>query len=246
MIYNFNSNYFKITLIFLTVIFLFSVCGSFMNSQISIIPISLHADTPEQQITIVLDPGHGGEDGGACSYGGLFEKDLNLLISKDIYNMLFSYGINVIMTRYDDRLLYDPDSDYVGHKKSQDLANRLKIANEIPGAILISIHMNAFPEEKYRGLQVYYSLNSDKSHNLALNIQSNTKQLLDSTNKRKIKPAGSNIYLLNRTKNTGVLIECGFLSNAEERNLLNTIEYRKKLSFIISCSIIQYIEQWEI
>ena len=191
--------------------------------------------------TVVIDAGHGGEDGGACTYGGVPEKDLNLFIAKDLELMLRLCGINVVMTRTDDRLLYDPESDYQGHKKSMDLAERLRIAKEAPNAILISIHMNAFPEEIYSGLQVYYAKGSNDSAKLAQIIQRSCRDQLMPENTRKVKAAGSNIYLLHRFEGTGVLVECGFLSNKAEREKLNSPQYRQRLAFCFLSSILEYI-----
>ena len=193
--------------------------------------------------TIVIDAGHGGEDGGASTYGGAPEKELNLLIANDLRDMLLALGINVIMTRTDDSLLYDKSSDYKGHKKSMDLANRLKIAKEAERPILISIHMNAFPEEKYSGLQVYYSKNAPDSAKLAKAVQDLNKALLSPQNNRKTKPAGSNIYLLDRFEYPAILIECGFLSNPEERDKLNTESYQKELAACFFVAILQYLSK---
>ena len=191
--------------------------------------------------TIVIDAGHGGEDGGASSYGGAPEKELNLLISQQLCNILASMGFKVVMTRTDDRLLYDKNSDHKGHKKSMDLANRLKIANSYKNAVLISIHMNAFPQNQYKGLQVYYSKNTDKSKKLADIIQKLNKSTMSPDNNRIAKRAGSNIYMLDRSINTAVLIECGFLSNDEEREQLNSTEYQKKLATCIAAALITFI-----
>ena len=191
--------------------------------------------------TVVIDAGHGGEDGGASTYGGAPEKELNLLIANDLRDMLSAVGIPVVMTRTDDTLLYDKNSDYKGHKKSMDLANRLKIARATENTILISIHMNAFPEEKYSGLQVYYSKNSPDSAKLSKLIQDINKSVLSPDNNRKIKKAESNIYLLDRFEGTAVLIECGFLSNTEEREKLNTVEYRKELATCFFSAIVKHI-----
>ena len=191
--------------------------------------------------TIVIDAGHGGEDGGASSYGGSPEKDLNLLISNHLCNTLTAMGFKVVMTRTDDTLLYDKNSDYKGHKKSMDLANRLRIANSYNNSILISIHMNAFPQKQYKGLQVYYSKNSDKSKRLAELIQQLNKSFIAPDNNRAAKQAGSNIYLLDRSTETAVLIECGFLSNDEERELLNSTEYQKKLAACFAAALINFI-----
>jgi N-acetylmuramoyl-L-alanine amidase len=194
---------------------------------------------------VVLDAGHGGEDGGASIYGGTPEKELNLLISYDLRDMLEAVGFKVVMTRTEDVLLYDKNSDYHDHKKSMDLANRLKIARATPGAILVSIHMNAFPETKYSGLQVYYSKNDQGSRELALAIQEINKSIISPANDRKIKQAGSNIYLLDRFENPAVLIECGFLSNDEEREKLNSPEYRQKLATCFLSAIMKYTAESE-
>ena len=192
--------------------------------------------------SVILDPGHGGEDGGACTYGGAPEKDLNLQIAKDLNDMLLLFGYQVRMTRKDDQLLYDKQSDFHGQKKSQDLANRLKIAKQDPDAIFVSIHMNAFPETQYRGLQVYYARNAKNGEKLAQIIQNNAKTWLMPQNNRKPKAAGHNIYLLERMENTGILIECGFLSNPEERDKLNTAAYRKQLSGTILASLLEFVQ----
>ena len=234
-----DFGYIKFASVFTALSLIFTLSGIFMPLAYRSVG-SVIADTDETKITVVIDAGHGGEDGGACTYGGLAEKELNLLISSDLYILLSAAGINVIMTRTDDKLLYDPNSDFKGHKKSMDLAARLKIANNTPDAVLVSIHMNAFPEEKYSGLQVYYSVGAPEGSQLASLIQSNTQRLLDPGNDRKIKPAGKNIYLLDRFDGIGVLVECGFLSNREERARLNNEDYRHQLAFIIFCSLIQF------
>jgi N-acetylmuramoyl-L-alanine amidase len=191
--------------------------------------------------TIVIDAGHGGEDGGASVYGDVPEKELNLMISKTLCDMLRFSGVDVIMTREEDVLLYDKNSDYHGKKKSQDLAKRLEIANSVDNAILISIHMNAFPEAKYKGLQVYFSPNNESSYKLASLIQNETRIKLMPDNSRKVKRANSSIYLLNRYMGTGILIECGFLSNPEEYARLCTEEYRSELSLVFMGAISRYL-----
>ena len=189
---------------------------------------------------IVIDAGHGGEDGGASSYGDVTEKELNLAIAQNLRDMLTFCGLNVIMTRDEDFLLYDKNSDYKGHKKSQDLAKRLEIARSVENAILISIHMNAFPEEKYSGLQVYFSKNHEKSFDLANSIQTSTTSKLSPENNRRVKPADKNIYLLDRFENVGILIECGFLSNREEYGRLCSDEYKKELAAVFLECIVDF------
>jgi N-acetylmuramoyl-L-alanine amidase len=226
--------------LFTAIACLFSTVGIFSRPDTATV-----SSYPSAQITVVIDAGHGGEDGGACTYGGLPEKELNLLIATDLNTMLSAAGIRTVMTRTEDVLLYDRNSDYKGHKKSMDLAARLKIARETENAILISIHMNAFPETRYGGLQVYYSKNSPDSLLLAGAVQDNNRLLLAPDNERRIKAAGSNIYLLDRYDGTGILIECGFLSNPDDRARLNDAEYRKKLASVIFYSIAQHLSESE-
>lgn len=196
----------------------------------------------EKTVTVILDPGHGGEDGGAVGAGDVYEKDLNLAIAKEVESYLKMNGISVICTRNEDILLYDRNVDYKGRKKMLDLAARLKISRETENSVFVSIHMNAFPQTQYSGLQVYYSPNDDTSADLAALIQNDTKSLLQPTNTRKIKSASSNIYLLDRITTPAVLVECGFLSNAEECALLSDAEYRQKLSLILANAIAQFVE----
>ena len=187
----------------------------------------------KQNYTVILDAGHGGEDGGASSASGLVEKELNLTIAMDVGAYLERCGIAVVYTRTEDILLYDRNQDYQGHKKILDLAARLKIARECENAVFVSIHMNAFPQKQYKGLQVYYSPNHPTSKVLAAAIQDNGQRYLDTENQRKIKKATSSIYLLDRLEKPAVLIECGFLSNDAEAERLASREYQKQLALVI-------------
>ena len=194
-------------------------------------------------ITVVIDAGHGGEDGGTQSAKGMQEKTVNLEIAQMLNTMLGAGGTQTVMTRDEDILLYDRNVDYKGRKKVLDLAARRKIAEETEGAVFVSIHMNAFPETQYQGLQVFFSPNDPRSQMLADGIQSSTHTYLQPDNNRKIKEATSSIYLLDRLKCPAVLIECGFLSNPEEAARFETEEYRQKIAFILFCSLMDYISE---
>ena len=234
-----NYAYLYVFTAFILISFMFCTLGISLSSM-KVEEASLNGD--ESRPVIVIDAGHGGEDGGACTYGEVAEKELNLLIAQDLRDMLRFCGIDVIMTRDEDILLYDKNSDYQGKKKSQDLAKRLEIASSTENAILISIHMNAFPETKYKGLQVYFSPHTESSYTLANSIQNNTRIKLMPDNNRKVKKADSRIYLLDRFKGTGVLIECGFLSNPEEYEKLCTEKYRSQLAVVLMSSINDYVK----
>lgn len=203
---------------------------------------SSYEATDATPITVIIDAGHGGEDGGTQSKDGLLEKDLNLDIAERLSSLLSQNGVNVIMTRSDDRLLYNKSSDHKGRKKALDVQARLKIANDNPDAIFISIHQNYFSRSEYSGLQVWYSGNNTRSMELAEYIQKSVKNTLQPNNNRQTKLAGSNIYLLEHIKNPTVLIECGFLSNPDEARKLSDPSYRQNLSEVICRSVIEYIK----
>ena len=194
------------------------------------------------KVTVILDAGHGGEDCGAVSENGVLEKELNMLMCIQIRDILSLYGINTVLTRTEDKLLYTEQQNIKGQRKIYDLKNRYLIASEYENAIFVSIHMNKFHESKYKGLQVYYSQNNEKSRGLASDIQSLVKCYIQNDNNREIKNASSAIYLLDRLECTAVLVECGFLSNKEETELLCDAEYRQQLAFLISEAIIKNID----
>lgn len=209
------------------------------------LPESEATDNPTAAppVTVVLDAGHGGEDGGAIGVNGVFEKDLNLSVAATIRDMLASVGVKVVMSRTEDRLLYTEEQNLKGHRKEYDLRNRLVFSESYENGLLVSIHMNTFPQESCRGLQVYYSSNDPSSRSLAACVQESARLQLADSNTRKIKEAGSSIYLLHRSKNPAVMIECGFLSNREECEKLSDEDYRRRLSFAIFCGIMEYINQ---
>ncbi len=202
----------------------------------------------KKEITVVIDAGHGGEDGGCVAADGTLEKDLNLAVATDIYEMLKCAGVNAVLTRSSDEMLYDLYGDlenYDGVKKTYDLKNRVRFAKESECLVFVSIHMNKFADSRYSGLQVYYSPNDSDSITAALRIQSYIKDYLQPKNDREIKRAGSNIYVLHRAQMPAVLIECGFLSNAEERELLKDRDYRKKLSFCVAAAIVDSLANFQ-
>ncbi len=225
------------------------LCGAFTalfgwTSQLLEPQIVLPTDneaTPQTTVTVVIDAGHGGEDGGTQSAEGLLEKAVNLEIAKLLDEMLHDAGITTVMTRTEDILLYDRNANYQGHKKMLDLAARRQMAESTEGAIFVSIHMNAFPEAKYRGLQVFYSKNDPDSQALASKIQQTAQEQLQPDNNRKIKQATSAIYLLDRLHCPAVLVECGFLSNPEEAALFATQEHRKQVASALFSAITAYI-----
>lgn len=198
--------------------------------------------------TVVIDAGHGGEDGGAVGYDGTLEKDLNLEYAKTLHEMCKLLGISSVLTRDTDEMLYAryADTDHMGKKKLYDLKNRLRFTEEAGDRVVfVGIHMNKFPQSKYSGAQIYYSPNSPQSRLLAEGIRSAVKEKLQPENNREIKRAGTSIYLLNRLRVPAVLAECGFLSNPEETERLKEGVYRKEFSLTAAAAIGEFIRSEE-
>ena len=231
-------------LIFSAILILLALLGERLSSHFSHDASErVGATERSDSVVVVIDAGHGGEDGGAIGVNGIYEKDINLDIALTLRDILSANGIDTVLTRSEDILLYDKSSDYEGHKKEQDLNARKEIASSYENAIFVSIHMNSFPVEKYSGLQVYYSVNHEGSHILSKKIQELTKNTLMTENERKVKEADSNIFLLHELSCPAVLVECGFLSNTAECERLSDPEYRTKLALCLSTAICEYIDE---
>jgi N-acetylmuramoyl-L-alanine amidase len=190
--------------------------------------------------TIVIDPGHGGEDGGTSGKSATLEKDINLNVALELEKLLKISGFNVEMTRRTDVSVCDDNLDTVRQRKVSDIHNRLKFVESKEDCIFISIHQNYFPDGRYNGAQVFYSQKNDKSKELAENIKSRIVQLLQPNNKRETKPATSSIYLLWHAEVPAVLVECGFLSNDSENKKLNDKVYQNQMAFAIYSGFLDY------
>ncbi len=228
---------FVFTVTFLAVAFgMAYFSGSFNARQAA--NIKKEADA---EYVIVIDAGHGGEDGGAVGQGGFAEKDINLEISKRLAELLELSDVKCVMTRNSDVML-ESKKTALSNKKRSDLTARVETALEYENPIFVSIHQNKFPSSKYSGLQVFYSKNNVQSKTLAEIIRKNNVLLLDKFNKRETKPAGREIFVLDSLEVPAVLVECGFLSNATEEAKLTTPEYQKKLAFMIYVSVMEFLE----
>lgn len=193
--------------------------------------IPVRASLPLQGRVIVVDAGHGGLDPGTI-YGDIYEKDINLQISKYLEEALSKLGATVILTRSSDN---DLSNGVKSHRKKTDFDNRIKIINSKYTDMYLSIHLNYLANTKYYGAQVFYNKDNKK---LAESIQ---KYLNDSlkTN-RDVKEIPKSTYMYKKLEKKGVLIECGFLSNPEERKLLISEEYQKKLAILIAEAVVSY------
>ncbi len=192
---------------------------------------------------IILDAGHGGFDGGAVANDGTVEKDINLSIAINIYEMLNTCGYDVILTRSDDTGTEDNQDASISQRKVSDLKNRLALINSYEDAIFVSVHLNKFTTSTANGAQVFYSKNHQDSRVLGQSIQDSVVSLIQPNNERVIKQATKSTYLLHNAKIPSVIVECGFLSNAAELKKLKDENYQKQMSFAICCGIINHLNQ---
>lgn len=225
----------SVLLFYCTVICLFlfgTVLGNHTVATISeMIPM-------ERMHRVVIDPGHGGEDGGAVSCTGKNESTFNLQIALRLNDLLHLIGYDTVMIRTTDVSVYTAGQT-IAQKKVSDLKQRVRIVERTYNPVLVSIHQNTFPEGKYRGAQVFYS-GSAGSDALAKQMQDLLVSSLNPGSSRKAKQ-GSGIYLLDKITVPGVLVECGFLSNYQEEALLGTADYQKKLCCVISVCLAQFL-----
>lgn len=201
----------------------------------------LKVNAEENNKVIVIDPGHGGIDGGAKSENGVIEKDINLSISLKTKDALESKGYKVIMTRSEDVGLYT-EGKKVREKKIEDLGNRVKIKKENKCDAFISIHQNMFPQKNCKGAQVW-SANNEPSQKLGKIIQQKFKEEVDQNNKREAKVAKKEYKILNDGyEGASVIVECGFLSNPEECELLGKEDYQNKIANTLANAIDEYFK----
>ena len=218
----------------LSIIFLIS-----WGSSRAILAFSANVAAPLGKV-VIIDAGHGGVDGGATSVSGVLESKINLEIAQKLNDLLHLLGIHTKMIRTEDVSIYT-EGESIAAKKVSDLKNRIKIVNETEDAILISIHQNHFSQSKYKGAQVFYGpLGNSKQ--LAEKMQSSFRENINPSNMRQIKKADG-VFLLQNIQKTGILIECGFISNPEEESLLRSQVYQNKVASVIATTLSQYFSE---
>lgn len=193
------------------------------------------AARPSDSGVIIIDAGHGGFDGGAVAFDGTLEKDLNLEVALELQRVAKALGFATVMVRTTDKST-DSDGEQSGSKKVKDLKNRLQLMNKYSNSVFISIHMNKYSTSQPNGTQVFYSP-FEGSKELAESIQNSVAQKVQPNNKRVIKPATRDIYLLYNATTPAVIVECGFLSNPSDLENLCSKNYRNELAFAILCGI---------
>lgn len=189
--------------------------------------------------TVVIDAGHGVPDEGAQAPDGTTEAETNLKIAIKLQNLLESSGCKVILTRSDENAIYDIDSKTLKQKKISDIRNRVKIGNESSADIFVSIHLNKIPQAQYSGWQTFYNEKSQEGQKLATSIQNSLNEAIQKENNR-VASKIQNIYIINNVEIPTTIVECGFLSNPEEREKLLNDNYQNRLAWGIYNGIIDY------
>lgn len=186
---------------------------------------------------IAVDPGHGGGDPGMIGVDNLKEKGINLEIARKLERVLTEKGYRVVMTRKEDQGLYDPSAL---NKKAQDMQRRIALLEEVSPVLTVSIHQNSYSDPSVRGPQVFYYESSQEGKKLAQAVQEEMNQKLLPKRPRQIK-GNTSYYLLKRSKGTLVIVECGFLTNPEEAELLQKEEYQQKVAGAVADGIESYL-----
>lgn len=222
--------YVLIVTIFLTAAYL----GSAVTSTI------VHMVPLERSHTVVIDAGHGGVDGGAISCSGIPESNLNLEIALRLNDLMHLLGIHTKMIRTADTDIHT-QGDTIAAKKISDLKNRVRIVNETEDAVLVSIHQNTFSDSRYSGAQVFYAPRGD-GQLLADHLQTAIVETINPGSKRRSKKA-EGVYLMEHIEKTGILVECGFLSNHEEEAKLRSPSYQQQIICVIAASVCNFLDR---
>ena len=213
-------------------IFIFSLCSLLCIAYPAALP-AFHAGSGREGPVYVLDAGHGGEDGGALSRDGVTESGINLAVAKRTELLMRFLGAETVMTRTEDISVHSEGADTLRQKKASDLRNRVALVNGTPGAVLVSIHQNSLPSvPSVHGAQTFYGAAAE-SGALALSVQDALNQSVNIGNEKHEKKIDPSIYLMKNVTCPAILVECGFLSNAAETQLLQEPAHQKLIAAAI-------------
>lgn len=192
----------------------------------------------ETSVTVVIDPGHGGEDGGAVADDSTEESGLNLAVSLRLREILAFSGQASVMTRTEDVSLHSDGVRSVHEMKASDLKNRVSLINDISNAVLISVHQNSLPSvPSVHGAQVFYNTVSGGAE-LAQSVQDGLNITINAGNEKHCKEIPASIYLMKHATCPAILVECGFLSNAGETAQLKEADYQTRLATTIAAGFL--------
>lgn len=225
---------------------LLSVCGALILAFGAVCALYISRDKPAMSTVrslpsaeiLVLDAGHGGEDGGAVSAAGVPESHINLQIVQKMEQLFTFVGESTTLTRTGPDAIYSGDAKTLREKKISDLNNRVEMINQTPRGFLISIHQNSLPGTKARGAQVFYNAVAP-AKDAAVSVQQALNSGINGTNRKNAKQIDESIFLMNNIQRPGILVECGFLSHAEEAEILQTDSHQLRLSTAIVSGYLQ-------
>lgn len=199
---------------------------------------SLHA--VERMISprpcLIIDPGHGGIDGGAVAFNGVRESDINLAIALKLRDLADFFGVDTALTRTDD----SSQSDSASYSEHEDLVHRTELINAVSNGVLISIHQNFFPTSQPSGAQVLYAA-GERSRALGTRTHGNLVTALQPSNRRLAEPAPDRLYITSHVTCPAILVECGFLSNLNDLDQLARDPYQTSLAAVLLASFLQFI-----
>lgn len=196
---------------------------------------------PDTERVLILDPGHGGEDGGASAASGTTESGINLDIVLKTEALMAFLGVRTELTRSEDRSMHSEGARTIREKKVSDLKNRVAFISGFSNAMVISVHQNHFTDTRYSGAQAFYN-GGDLSRQWGESTQEVLRQVLDRNNDRRAKPMPDGIYLFEHISCPAILVECGFLSNGEEASLLMTDTYQRKIAVALAGSYVRELQ----
>lgn len=221
------------------VLLLLSITVLSLSLRRTAVPAFSYTEMTTDEV-IVLDAGHGGSDGGAVSADGTPEDDINLAIVLRLRDLFVLMGRQTVLTRTGESSLADPDSATLRQEKVSDTKNRVTLINSVSNGCLISIHQNTLPgHPSVHGAQVFYGKVTDSEARAAA-VQQAMNSVINVGNEKTAKPIGSDIYIMAHADCPAILVECGFLSNSAETELLLSPEYQTKLAAAICCGYLQY------
>ena len=196
------------------------------------------AGTAAQRPTVVVDAGHGGEDGGAVAADGTVEAGLNLAVALRVRDLLAFTGVDTVMTRAGEDAIYDPGSSTLREKKVSDLRNRAALVEATENAVLLSIHQNSLPSSpSTHGAQVFFN-GAEGAAPLASGVQEALNQAVNEGKAKSPAAIGASVYLMKHITAPGVLVECGFLTNEAEAAKLKTPEHQLRLAAAIAAGLL--------
>ena len=214
------------------------VCFYFLSREAAVMVFSEQNNAGEEKTGILVDAGHGGIDPGMIGIGGLKEKGINLSIALKLKERLQQMGYQVYMTREKDEGLYDENAT---NKKVQDMQRRIELIAKYQPVLTVSIHQNSYPEEGVRGPQVFFYEHSTEGEKLAKQIQESMNAELSVDCPREAK-GNTSYYLLKRSSGILNIVECGFLTNSQEAQALQTEAYQQKVADAVAHGIDTYLK----